>query len=172
MAKFNVPQRLPLVKDVAALSAYLDQQADDLCRDIGENVHNYYPQLAQVSLTQLILFNRKRSGEVQRLKFSSFRKAVEASVAADSEVLGSLSEFEKVLVKSHLRMESRGKRGRKIAPNACSRTSTTWSNTGKLLALKMTRITSLQDLEATGHIEGQMFWQNLLQFVGQRIPNY
>ena len=117
-AKFNKPQRLPIVQDVACLSKYLDERVLDTQSQMSqvENIQTAYTELAQLTLTQLILFNRKRSGETQRLKVSDFAKAKDTdSFPEDEEVLASLSRFEKVMARSHFRMETRGKRRRKVA---------------------------------------------------------
>lgn len=75
--------------------------------------------LSQVTLTQIILFNRRREGEVSQMKMSSYLQRDTNPMQDD--ILKSLSDFEKELCRTLARVEVRGKRGRKVpillAPN-------------------------------------------------------
>ena len=74
-----------------------------------------YSKLAEVCLSQLILFNRKRCGEAERLKLDEFEKGMNAQYEFDEEDLSKvLSKFEMHLVQSHKRIETRGKKARKV----------------------------------------------------------
>ena len=81
---------------------------------VKDSVDNY-SELAQVCLALVILFNRRRSGEAERMTLSAYTQTLETgSGKPDEVVLSTLNEFEKVLCQSHLRVEIRGKRGRKV----------------------------------------------------------
>lgn len=71
--------------------------------------------MAQLCLAQLILFNRRRSGEAERIKLQEFSDAENGSGKPDEVVLSTLNEFEKKLCNTHTRVEIKGKRGRKVA---------------------------------------------------------
>ena len=73
-----------------------------------------YKQLSEVLLAQIILFNRRRSGESQRMKLSDFQKALKSRSEPDDEIQKALSKFEIHLCKTHTRIETKGKRGRKV----------------------------------------------------------
>ena len=113
---YNKPKLLPLMEDVSTLHQYLDQRSASLRTDCERSPREYYPDLAQTCLTQVILFNRKRAGEAQRMKVSNFRNAITnaSETLANSEISQALSKFELELCKTHLRVEIKGKRSRKV----------------------------------------------------------
>ncbi|XP_060599234.1 uncharacterized protein LOC132752863 [Ruditapes philippinarum] len=112
-ANFNKIKLLPLVEDVAKLSNYLVKQVNNIKGDKTGTLYAY-TNLCKLLLSQIILFNRKRAGEVERLKKEDFLKC-SVNQNVDEEIKKSLTEFEKHLCHSHLRVETRGKRGRKVA---------------------------------------------------------
>ncbi|XP_055006638.1 uncharacterized protein LOC129408046 [Boleophthalmus pectinirostris] len=68
--------------------------------------------LAKVTLTQVILFNRRRSGQVSKMPLSAYMSPKNQDVLED---LGeALSDLEKKLCQHFRRLEIRGKRGRKV----------------------------------------------------------
>lgn len=111
--KYNKPQLLPLVEDVTQLNKYLNMEARSLCDNIKDNPQEYYPALAKVCLAQVILFNRKRSGEAQRMTVEGFQ-AAKLGGPVDNAVMCSFTKFEQKLIKSHLRVEIKGKKGRRV----------------------------------------------------------
>ncbi|KAJ8313192.1 hypothetical protein KUTeg_009255 [Tegillarca granosa] len=112
--KYNKAQLLPLTDDVVKLNKHLQSTANSLCKKIGNNP-DLYSKLAQVLLTQVILFNRRRSGEAERMLLEGFNDAIKnGSGRPDPVVMSTLTEFEKHLCTSHTRVEIRGKRGRKV----------------------------------------------------------
>lgn len=112
--KYNKPMLIPLVEDVKKLNIYLDTEAKRVCLQVKDNPH-LYAELAQICLAQVILFNRRRSGEAERMTLSAFSEAIKTgSGKPDNVVLSTLNAFEKTLCHSHLRVEIKGKRGRKV----------------------------------------------------------
>ncbi|XP_060563895.1 uncharacterized protein LOC132723232 isoform X2 [Ruditapes philippinarum] len=76
-----------------------------------------YSALCKLSLAEVILFNRKRSGEAERLKKEDFLKGC-VNENVDKDVSKTLSKFERQLCRSHFRVETRGKslkRGRRVS---------------------------------------------------------
>eukprot|EP00745_Piridium_sociabile_P041488 TRINITY_DN8204_c0_g1_i1.p1 TRINITY_DN8204_c0_g1~~TRINITY_DN8204_c0_g1_i1.p1 ORF type:complete len:792 (-),score=157.14 TRINITY_DN8204_c0_g1_i1:193-2568(-) len=108
-AKFNVPKLLPTCQDVHKLYTYLKQ----LRSDAGKSED--YSDLAQRVLCQISLLNRKRGGEVQRMKVSEYEHAQKKPVQIDPEVEASLSPVEQKLSTFLQRVEIRGKYGRRVA---------------------------------------------------------
>lgn len=114
-AQYNNVKYLPIVEDVVKLSTFLEKEILALMEmKSPEDKEFQYSSLCKLVLAQIILFNRKRSGEAARLKKDAFIKCC-LSNDMDPEVERSLTKFEKHLCKTHLRVETRGKRGRKIA---------------------------------------------------------
>ncbi|KAJ8307197.1 hypothetical protein KUTeg_015281 [Tegillarca granosa] len=103
-----------MTDNVVKLNKHLQSTANSLCKKI-ENNPDLYSKLAQVLLTQVILFNRRRSGEAERMLLEGFNDAIKnGSGRPDPVVMSTLIEFEKYLCTSHTRVEIRGKRGRKV----------------------------------------------------------
>jgi hypothetical protein len=90
----------------------LNRKAEDLksFKNIDKDI---YRDMAEVCLTQVILFNRKRSREVQRITLEDYEHIMDSDVA-DEEIVKSVSKFERQLVSTHKRIEIRGKRGSKV----------------------------------------------------------
>ena len=98
---FNI-RLLPLVKDVEKLYEHIKQNA--------RNAQDYD---SRIKYTQcyILMFNRKRGGEIQRLKKVDVANAYK-SQEVDEEVMKTLTDVEKQLVKTTSRIEITGKRGR------------------------------------------------------------
>lgn len=62
--KFNKTQLLPLVEDVVKMNSYLNKRAEEIKKNWTEES---YAEFAKICLAQVILFNRKRSGEAERM---------------------------------------------------------------------------------------------------------
>jgi integrase len=78
-----------------------------------EQLSEQYPEFAKVCLAHIILFNRKRSGEAQRMTVQKYKMAKKGG-RVDPVVMSVLTELEKKLCQTHLRVEIRGKKGRKV----------------------------------------------------------
>jgi hypothetical protein len=111
--QWNNPKRLPLAEDVAKLTAYLHQEIEEAKTKLAMSDSNPgdWRSLARLTLVQVMLFNRRRSGEVERVPQAAYEKR---STSVDSDVMSVLSSWEQHLCKSLARFEVRGKRGRKI----------------------------------------------------------
>ncbi|PIK39052.1 hypothetical protein BSL78_24110 [Apostichopus japonicus] len=115
--KRNNPKLLPLTSDVVLLTKYLKEESENSMNDISaaispEEVQNAWKKLSNVVLTQLMLFNRKRQGEISKLSVADYSNIKKGS----SHVLDAqaLSKFEQDLVKVMWRVEIVGKRGRTV----------------------------------------------------------
>lgn len=62
-SKWNAPLLLPFTKDVQTLHSYLDVQQQLSHSKLSIETS---PQLAKITLTQVILFNHRRAGEVPK----------------------------------------------------------------------------------------------------------
>ena len=108
--KRNGVRYLPLTSDVLKLSQLLDSEADKFCKRLSDNCNDTeaYAGLSQSTLVKIMLFNRKRQGEVSKIKVTDWKKSEKADV--DSDVSVSLSEFERGLLSVLQRMEIKGKK--------------------------------------------------------------
>ena len=75
---------------------------------------NAYVDIIQLTLAQVILFNKRRSGEAQYMKFSEYTTTVENKAESSRENQKSLSKYEVNLCKSHTRVKCKGKRKRRV----------------------------------------------------------
>ncbi|XP_041853923.1 uncharacterized protein LOC121648062 [Melanotaenia boesemani] len=111
--KWNMPQILPLSEDIKKLQDHLKNLEVVNKKNLMDQPNqNSWSQLSQVTLAQLILFNRHHEGEVSRMELNTYLQRNNHSM--HDEVLESLSPFEKKLCENLTRVEVRGKRGRKV----------------------------------------------------------
>ncbi|KAF3857122.1 hypothetical protein F7725_008981 [Dissostichus mawsoni] len=112
-AQWNAPQLLPFTEDVKNMHIYLDKCSEEykLHLDKDPNKSNW-AKLANLNLCQIILFNRRREGEVSKMHLSAFTLRDTSSVHSD--LAGGLSELEQKLCKHFQRIEIRGKRNNKV----------------------------------------------------------
>nr|XP_055031632.1 uncharacterized protein LOC129420647 [Misgurnus anguillicaudatus] len=100
--------------DVQLLHQCLEKKS----ADAFENLKNHessqaYAELAKVTLAQVIIFNRRRAGEVSKMTLECFMKRDQTELHEDI-ALG-LSPFEQKMSKHFSRVEIMGKKGRKVA---------------------------------------------------------
>ncbi|XP_016417564.1 uncharacterized protein LOC107747529, partial [Sinocyclocheilus rhinocerous] len=112
-AKWNSPLLLPFTEDVKRLHVYLDQQ-EKLYRKLlsSQPSSQHWAKLAKVTLTQIMLFNRRREGEVSQMPLSAYTSSNQSDGHPDISM--ALSELENKLCQYFKRLEIRGKRGRKV----------------------------------------------------------
>lgn len=110
--KWNKSSMLPLSEDVTAIQKHLNEKADKLQQQLKVNPNvNDWAELTQVALAKVILFNRRRSGEIARMSIDDYQQR---SKSHNPDVVDSLSKWEKKLCQSLMRVEIRGKRGRRV----------------------------------------------------------
>ena len=112
-AKWNAPQLIPFTDDVKKLHLHLDEKQEEYSNVLsGDQTPRNWTNLAKVILAKVILFNRRRQGEVSKMLLTTYLSRVSTPVHDD--IAHALSEVEKILCKYFSRMEVRGKRGRKV----------------------------------------------------------
>jgi hypothetical protein len=110
---FNKPLVLPLAEDIKLLHCHLTDKARVSQQKLREKVEaSDWSDLCQVTLTQVVIFNRRRGGEAQRIQMSSYFAAASENVNEDIE--GCLSNVEKTLCRKFKMVYIEGKRGRKV----------------------------------------------------------
>jgi len=73
-----------------------------------------YTDLAEATMVSLTLFNRKRSGEVQRIKFADYEKGRDSALSLSEDVVDYIDTIKKPLLSNLCRIEIMGKRGRGV----------------------------------------------------------
>ncbi|KAK1900435.1 N-lysine methyltransferase KMT5A-A [Dissostichus eleginoides] len=113
-AKYNKPSTLPFTEDVQILHRHLDKSAESaICNLKEEATPQNYAELAKVALAQIIVFNRRSTGEVSKMHLKHFNERDNAELHQD--VAKGLSKTEQRLCNYFSRVEITGKRGRKVA---------------------------------------------------------
>ncbi|KAL7877394.1 hypothetical protein SRHO_G00040370 [Serrasalmus rhombeus] len=112
-AKWNVPTLMPFTEDVQKMHAYLTQVQDEWYNSLSESPSTKaWMELAKVCLAQIILFNRRREGEVASMPLSAFSSRDTSDPHVDVD--WALSEVEKKLCRHFSRIVIRGQRGRPV----------------------------------------------------------
>ncbi|XP_029964810.1 uncharacterized protein LOC115400888 [Salarias fasciatus] len=112
-AKYNKPTTLPFTEDVRTLHQYLQKTTDSAAANlVGEATSKNYAELAKVTLAQIIVFNRRRAGEVSKMLLKSFEDRDRSKLHED--VALALSKLEQKLCNYFTRVEIVGKRERKV----------------------------------------------------------
>lgn len=111
--KWNKPKLIPLAEDVKKMHMYMtDKQKQYYGQLLDEKISRNWSNLAKVTLAQIILFNRRREGEVSKMHLESF---ITRDNSPFNEDIGeALTTLEKRLCQHFERVEIRGKRGRKV----------------------------------------------------------
>lgn len=112
--KWNKPAYLPLTSDIKLFRDHLINNQNCSIKELKINSNNLkaYRELQESVLAQLILSNRRRSGEVQRVYKETYECA--PTEISQEEIESSLSEMERQLTQKFKRIVIRGKRGRGV----------------------------------------------------------
>lgn len=112
--KWNAPQLLPFAEDVKKMHQHLNIQRKECQTKLEEDPNQkHWAELAKITLCEVILFNRRREGEVSKMRLNAFTLRDASLTHPDVEL--ALSDLEKKLCKHFQRIELKGKRGRKVA---------------------------------------------------------
>lgn len=109
--KWNKPALLPLTSDIKIFRDHLIHVQNVSKQELKHNPNNHksFKNLEESVLAQLILLNRRRSGEVQRLFINTYISA--PTEISQEEIDLSLLEMERHLTQKLKRIVVRGKRG-------------------------------------------------------------
>ncbi|XP_054867654.1 uncharacterized protein LOC129349183 isoform X1 [Amphiprion ocellaris] len=111
--KWNTPQLLPFTEDVKIMHGHLEKCREHYQEHLKSNPNKKnWTRLATVTLAEVILFNRRREGEVSKMPLNAF--TLRDTSRVHSDVALGLSKFEQKLCKHFQRIEIRGKRNRKV----------------------------------------------------------
>lgn len=106
-AKWNKPQVLPFTQDVSLLHKFLAAESAKSLKNLEEKPNSTTSgKLAQVTLTRVVLFNRRRQGEVSKMELQAFTSRNRTELNPD--ILICLTELEKKLANHFDRVEKNG----------------------------------------------------------------
>ncbi|XP_030609203.1 uncharacterized protein LOC115796875 isoform X2 [Archocentrus centrarchus] len=112
-SKWNAPLLLSFTKDIQTLHSYLDAQQKHFHSKLStEASPQAWSQLTKLTLTQVVLVNRQRAGQVSKTPLSVYLSQNPSDPQDDVDA--ALSNIEKKLCQHFRRIEIRGKRGRKV----------------------------------------------------------
>lgn len=113
--KYSKPKLLPLTEDLLIFNNFVTRIAEESFEKLknNENIEQNYKLLSESLLSIVLIFNKKRIGEVQFLEISAYEK--NQSFKNQEEFLNSLSELEKTMSTSFKRVVVFGK-GSKPVP--------------------------------------------------------
>ena len=98
--KFEKPQVLPLTDDLVKFRTYLNESIEKLSKELLLNPSPFsWKSLAEVVLCRLVIFNKRRSGEMAKLLVQNYTKRLKWTAIGNEEIKKTLSNFEKELVK-------------------------------------------------------------------------
>lgn len=112
--KWNKPTLVPLGEDLTLLRSYLLSEAEKCRSALTDESYNIksFKLLQEICYIQLLLLNRRRTGELQRITVHTYTTYINKNNA--SEFDDCISESEKVLIRSFKRIVIKGKRGRGV----------------------------------------------------------
>ena len=112
-ARWNAPMLLPLTEDVKKIHNYLEAKQEQYSEDLKATVSTEtWKMLSKVTQTLILLFNRRRQGEMSKMPLSAFLARVRSS--SHEDINYALSELEIKLCSHFTRIELRGKGGRMV----------------------------------------------------------
>ncbi|XP_072178107.1 uncharacterized protein [Diadema setosum] len=111
--KRNHGKLLPLTEDVVHLTNFLKERGRKSYQRLAADTSDSeaWNDLNEVTLAQITMFNRRRTGEMSKMKLSDYKNL---DGLPDSTVIKSLSQLEKELCKKLSRVELVGRRGRSV----------------------------------------------------------
>nr|XP_054599976.1 uncharacterized protein LOC129164327 isoform X2 [Nothobranchius furzeri] len=111
---FNKPSTLPFTEDVQRLHRHLEKKTELAFKELKEHSSSKsYSELCKATMANVILFNRRRGGEISKMTLNGFQERDTSPLHKD--VAFGLTKFELHLCQHFSRVELRGKKGRKVA---------------------------------------------------------
>nr|XP_043873422.1 uncharacterized protein LOC122762290 isoform X7 [Solea senegalensis] len=111
--KWNAPLLLPFTQDIQKFHCHLAEKQQQHLNDLQKHSSpSNWKELAKVTLTQVVLFNRRRGGEVSRMLLSAYLSKDTSDTHGDVSL--ALTPLEQKLCKHFVRITIVGKRGRKV----------------------------------------------------------
>ncbi len=122
-AHLNKETKMVKTDDVVKLCQGLKEDISRFLKRFEEEPNaNTYSDLSQAVMTYLMVYNRKRAGELARTKLQNFHDATRNQLGQQKEEIAKLPKVEQALAKFHLLMQIKGKKGRHVSvliPKLC-----------------------------------------------------
>nr|XP_023019945.1 uncharacterized protein LOC111508612 [Leptinotarsa decemlineata] len=114
--KINSSSLLPLTQDLLKLNEHIMKEIEIFKVLLQNNSceTTAWLRLAQLTLTRIILFNKRRAGEMSRMTIKQYSSCPDWSKESTVELQDSLTSFEKELANSMKLIQIPGKRGRTV----------------------------------------------------------
>ncbi|XP_071828561.1 uncharacterized protein [Apostichopus japonicus] len=113
--KWQKPPKIPLTADTVKLYQLLSCNIKETKESLKTEVTtSLWRELASLTLTQLIMFNRRRPGETQNLKLEDYKQQTGQKKDFQDEIYDSLPVAQKIASKRLSLIMTRGKRDRGV----------------------------------------------------------
>lgn len=106
--------KIPTTDDIKKFAEFIGKERQQYFEELSEkfSFQNWF-KLAEFTMASIIIFNRRRTGEVQNILLVDFTKR--ESINENTELFESLSEESREIARKYLRMKIRGKKARTVA---------------------------------------------------------
>lgn len=112
--KWNKPRLVPVAKDIMKLNNFINKTIEEANKSLDKGFDKKaFDDLNKATMLQVIVFNRKRIGEVEKLLISDFKKR--HNIQQESEIYKTMTIRDKIVATRYMRMEVRGKLGRPVS---------------------------------------------------------
>jgi hypothetical protein len=112
---YNTPVELPSTSDLMKLKAYREEQLKKYTLKLKlEPEYKYWRSLAEVVLTRLVVFNKRRASEPAKLEFAQYLSRPNWIRESNKELISNLQPVEKKLIERIDLIQVPGKRNRKV----------------------------------------------------------
>ena len=114
--QWKAPKLIPLTRDVISFHQYLHKEEAKVRSEIEKNgmTLHCYKILTEVTLAQVVLFNRRRPAEIEEIEMKDYEHQVNRPLQVQDEVMKCLKIPEKIGLNKYKILMVRGKRGRGV----------------------------------------------------------
>jgi len=106
---------LPTLEDIKTLYTYLKKTRIEAYKMLQESFsYSKWLSLAEVTLTSIHVFNRRRAGEIERTLIEDFKTYEKINKNMNSDIYNALSTEDKKVAEKYIRFCIRGKMGRTV----------------------------------------------------------
>jgi hypothetical protein len=93
---YNKADELPSTEDLLRLKAYTEEQMSEQVKQLKTlPTYNVWRKLAEITLTRLLVFNKRRASEPAMLEVEQYKSRPDWTAASNQELLNNLEPLEK-----------------------------------------------------------------------------
>lgn len=112
---------LPSIEDIRKVTVYIRDTRDTSLASLKESFsHRSYKSLSESTLLDVMTFNRKRAGDIERITLDNLKTKYSITEEDNPDLYGKLSAESKETVAKYVRYSMRGKKG-KVVPCVVTR---------------------------------------------------